>query len=430
MMVNFGIGGTQVYPILLPFKAICHRLMRCADQVASKIQALLGRTIDPGTCITQSHGLRTQSRFATANTSRFFAVLEYLPSENTLTVPNARDVRKIIIFLIGIPVCIASLAQANEEIDVYQFSPIVVEVKFQEDLCISLSKTSCESTAASNNIEGDGDLPSNDMHMLFPTTKTLETHKFIDNLSSVLDTGNRFVHRLEHEPLPAQQNHSTPIRSPEHLFVPSRILPSDDRSGYPDHRLTGETNSYSRFAPPAASESVELSHLNKLLLYLPSVPQYLVDFSAGWGDAVSFGLTRNAREFFGTSEVVNRDTKAYTSGILSGTANVSTFIGGTAVSALRAGRSGTTLIGSGKVLSLKLRLNTKSHFASLSLIKHTKKLGPSWRAGLLDVPKWTKRGRLASKLPHVNVPGSSVHLPWEPTWLVPSVAAMYSQKTN
>jgi RHS repeat-associated protein len=54
------------------------------------------------------------------------------------------------------------------------------------------------------------------------------------------------------------------------------------------------------------------------LLESACCPQWLVDASAGFGDAVSFGLTDRIREAMGTNEVVNKRSGAYLGGTAAG----------------------------------------------------------------------------------------------------------------
>jgi RHS repeat-associated protein len=63
--------------------------------------------------------------------------------------------------------------------------------------------------------------------------------------------------------------------------------------------------------------------------HLPSLPQGLVDFSAGFGDTLSFGLTDSLRDLMGTNGVVNSDSGAYLSGEIAGIAHT-TLLGGAA----------------------------------------------------------------------------------------------------
>ncbi|MBA8890008.1 RHS repeat-associated protein, partial [Dokdonella fugitiva] len=51
------------------------------------------------------------------------------------------------------------------------------------------------------------------------------------------------------------------------------------------------------------------------------LPQGMVDFFAGWGDVVSFGLTNQVRSFMGWNDVVNRCSGAYKGGEAFGFAN-------------------------------------------------------------------------------------------------------------
>lgn len=51
------------------------------------------------------------------------------------------------------------------------------------------------------------------------------------------------------------------------------------------------------------------------------LPQGLVDFSAGWGDMVSFGLTNKIRDLAGTNDVVNRCSGSYRGGEAAGFVN-------------------------------------------------------------------------------------------------------------
>ena len=51
------------------------------------------------------------------------------------------------------------------------------------------------------------------------------------------------------------------------------------------------------------------------------LPQWIVDFFAGWGDMVSFGITNRIRDFNGTNSVVNRCSGSYTNGEVFGFVN-------------------------------------------------------------------------------------------------------------
>jgi hypothetical protein len=65
------------------------------------------------------------------------------------------------------------------------------------------------------------------------------------------------------------------------------------------------------------------------LFYLPSLPQWAVNYSAGFGDTLSFGLTNYIRSQEGTNDVVDKCSRAYTAGEVSGIA-LATGIGGAA----------------------------------------------------------------------------------------------------
>ncbi len=52
--------------------------------------------------------------------------------------------------------------------------------------------------------------------------------------------------------------------------------------------------------------------------YIPEPPQGVVDFSAGFGDTISFGLTDVLREQLGTNEVVNKCSVEFKSGEFAG----------------------------------------------------------------------------------------------------------------
>jgi len=56
------------------------------------------------------------------------------------------------------------------------------------------------------------------------------------------------------------------------------------------------------------------------LMAVNSLPQGLVDATAGFGDALSFGTTALIRELMGTNDVVDFDSGAYWSGIVAGVA--------------------------------------------------------------------------------------------------------------
>jgi hypothetical protein len=53
---------------------------------------------------------------------------------------------------------------------------------------------------------------------------------------------------------------------------------------------------------------------------LPLIPPSVANFSAGFGDVLSFGTTSLARDLFGGNEVINRCSSAYSGGTLTGTA--------------------------------------------------------------------------------------------------------------
>ena len=53
---------------------------------------------------------------------------------------------------------------------------------------------------------------------------------------------------------------------------------------------------------------------------LPTIPQPVVDFSAGFGDTLSFGFTDLVRNQWGTNGVVNKCSKSYTGGEVAGVA--------------------------------------------------------------------------------------------------------------
>lgn len=62
---------------------------------------------------------------------------------------------------------------------------------------------------------------------------------------------------------------------------------------------------------------------------LPTVPQGVVDFAAGFGDTLSFGLTNMLRDAMGTNGNVNQCSASYTGGVVAGAA-LSVAIGGAA----------------------------------------------------------------------------------------------------
>lgn len=70
--------------------------------------------------------------------------------------------------------------------------------------------------------------------------------------------------------------------------------------------------------------------VSEMMNFDPSLPQGFVDFSAGMGDNISFGLTDLIRDFNGTNSSVNKCSNYYTAGGLAGFA-VSLFTGGTLV---------------------------------------------------------------------------------------------------
>ncbi len=61
----------------------------------------------------------------------------------------------------------------------------------------------------------------------------------------------------------------------------------------------------------------------------PSLPQGAVDYSAGFGDTLSFGITNQIRNGMGTNGVVDKCSNAYTAGQVSGIA-LDAAIGGAA----------------------------------------------------------------------------------------------------
>jgi len=54
---------------------------------------------------------------------------------------------------------------------------------------------------------------------------------------------------------------------------------------------------------------------------LPSLPQWLVDGAAGFGDTLSFGLTDKVRDWMGTNGVVDKCSTSYFVGEVAGTAH-------------------------------------------------------------------------------------------------------------
>ncbi|MBP1152572.1 RHS repeat-associated core domain-containing protein [Methylocaldum sp. RMAD-M] len=66
--------------------------------------------------------------------------------------------------------------------------------------------------------------------------------------------------------------------------------------------------------------AVDPSGLGAESFYLPSLPQDLVDFAAGFGDVLSFGGTYIIREVMDTNSVVDFSSSAYATGAISGVA--------------------------------------------------------------------------------------------------------------
>ncbi|AXQ22863.1 hypothetical protein BEN71_12590 [Acinetobacter wuhouensis] len=54
----------------------------------------------------------------------------------------------------------------------------------------------------------------------------------------------------------------------------------------------------------------------------PSLPDWVVDGAAGWGDTVSFGATSKVRDWMGTNDVVDKESNAYSGGQIVGVANM------------------------------------------------------------------------------------------------------------
>ncbi|MDR1460567.1 MAG: hypothetical protein LBI78_02865, partial [Campylobacteraceae bacterium] len=54
--------------------------------------------------------------------------------------------------------------------------------------------------------------------------------------------------------------------------------------------------------------------------YIPDFPQWVVDSSAGFGDATSFGLTKEFRKEYGYDNAVDYDSGAYSNGKRTGNA--------------------------------------------------------------------------------------------------------------
>lgn len=70
--------------------------------------------------------------------------------------------------------------------------------------------------------------------------------------------------------------------------------------------------------------------VSEMMSFDPSLPQGFVDFSAGMGDNISFGLTDLIRDFNGTNSSVNKCSNYYAAGGLAGFA-VGLFTGGTLI---------------------------------------------------------------------------------------------------
>ena len=80
----------------------------------------------------------------------------------------------------------------------------------------------------------------------------------------------------------------------------------------------------------AYADNNPLMYVDPYGLYdLPSIPQPVVDFSAGMGDTLSFGITNWARNKMDTNGVVNQCSTSYSAGEWTGIAT-STVIGGAA----------------------------------------------------------------------------------------------------
>jgi len=54
----------------------------------------------------------------------------------------------------------------------------------------------------------------------------------------------------------------------------------------------------------------------------PSLPDWVVDGAAGWGDTVNFGATSKVRDWMGTNDVVDKESNAYSGGQIVGVANM------------------------------------------------------------------------------------------------------------
>lgn len=90
------------------------------------------------------------------------------------------------------------------------------------------------------------------------------------------------------------------------------------------------------------SDPVNLVDPEGLWAWGDPLPQGVVDFSAGWGDMISFGITNQIRNVMGTNGVVNRCSAAYTGGEAFGFVNMIAVGGafGAEAAEANAGRAG------------------------------------------------------------------------------------------
>lgn len=79
--------------------------------------------------------------------------------------------------------------------------------------------------------------------------------------------------------------------------------------------------------------------------HLPSLPSGLINFAAGFGDGISFGITKQVREARGFNDVVNEDSATYRISELAGNFHIALTGSGLALSPLRNAGTAATAIG-------------------------------------------------------------------------------------
>lgn len=115
-------------------------------------------------------------------------------------------------------------------------------------------------------------------------------------------------------------------------------------------------------------------------------PQWLVDASAGFGDAVSFGLTDVVRDAMGTNDVVNKGSGAYLGGTVAGVA------AGTVVTA---GLAAEAQAASGAQRMAAVRAAGQAGEAAVGLTKNTTRIASVTRPGTYRIPDGLSGGVLS-----------------------------------